>query len=196
MTDDVRLMVVLDPTQEFPLNQNNRFKARLPRPLTLPEGPWAMSLWSLSIPDEAVEQPLGQGTDFMCMFAGIKARLWNARHGKYRSHTANTWVTHVVRLQEAFKTRPKTGVELWQRVHQVVLEQQSHQLGEDKKVSHWEVQQPERWFPTLRWEGEDMILEANRSEHYQPTSRKSQVLISLKIAEAFGFMTFDKVADT
>ena len=81
-------------------------------------------------------------------------------------------------------------------MHQVVLEQQTQKLGEDRKVSNWLVQQPEKWFPTLRWEGEDMILEADRSVHYQPTSRKRQVLISLKIVEAFGFMKYDSVAKT
>ena len=150
-----------------------------------------MSLWSLSVHDGAVEQPLGKDTEFVCSFAGIKARLWNYKNHKYRSHTVNTWITHAARLGEIFKTHPKTGVEMWQRVHQIMLEQQTHDLGEDRKVSNWEVQQPEKWFPTIRWEGEDMILEADRNLFYQPTMRKRQVLISLKIAEIFGFMKQD-----
>ena len=36
-----------------------------------------------------------------------------------------------------------------------------------------------------------MILEADRSLFYQPTARKRQVLISLKIAQLFGFMKQD-----
>ena len=36
-----------------------------------------------------------------------------------------------------------------------------------------------------------MILEAGRNLFYQPTTRKRQVLISLKIAEIFGFMKQD-----
>ena len=72
--DDLRLTVVSDPTQEFPHNQNNRFKVRLPGRLVLPEGPWAMSLWSLSVPDEAVEQTLGQGSDYVSIF-GCHAKI-------------------------------------------------------------------------------------------------------------------------
>ena len=72
-----------------------------------------------------------------------------------------------------------------------MLEQQTHDLGEDRKVSNWRVQQPDKWFPTLRCEGEDMILEADRNVFYQPTARKRQVLISLKIAQLFGFMKQD-----
>ena len=189
--EELRLTVVSDATREFPNNRNNHFKVRLPRPLTLSEEPWAMSLWSLSVPDGAVEQPLGKDTDFVCLFAGIKARLWNVKNSKYRSHTVNTWIQHVARLGEIFKTHPKTGVELWQRVHQIMLEQQTHDLGEDRAMSSWRVQQPEKWFPTLRWEGEDMILEADRSLFYQPTVRKRQVLISLKMADIFGFMKQD-----
>ena len=155
-----------------------------------------MSLWSLSVPDGAVEQPLGKDTEFVCLFAGIKARLWNVKKGKYRSHTVNTWIQHVARLGEIFKTHPKTGVEMWQRVHQIMMEQQTHDLGEDRKVSQWRVQQPDKWFPTVRWEGEDMILEADRSLFYQPTARKRQVLISLKIAKLFGFMKQDPTTKT
>ena len=191
--DELRLTVVSDATQEFPHNQNNRFKVRLPRPLHLPDGPWAMSLWSLSVPDGSVEQPLGKETDLMVFFTGLKARIWNTRHGKYRSHTTNTAVVYPLRLKEAFETHPKMGVELWQRVQQVMLEQQTKQLGADRALSHRLVQQPEKWFPTLRWEGEDMILEANRNLFYQPTTRYSQFVVPLKMAEVFGFMKQDPV---
>ena len=155
-----------------------------------------MSLWSLSVPDGAVEQPLGKSKDLVAYVTGIKARLWNVKNGKYRSHTVNTWTKHVARLGEIFKTHPKTGVEMWQRVHQIMLEQQTHDLQEDRKVSNWRVQQPEKWFPTIRWEGEDMILEADRNVFYQPTVRKRQVLISLKIAQPFGFMKQDPKTET
>ena len=150
-----------------------------------------MSLWSLSVPDGAVEQPLGKRTEFVCLFVGQKARLWNYKNHKYRSHTVNTEIKHVARLGEIFQTHPKTGVELWQRVHHIMMDQQTRQLGADRAVSSWLVQQPEKWYPTLRWEGEDMILEADRTLFYQPTARKRQVLISLKIAQIFGFMKQD-----
>ena len=189
--EDLRLTVVSDATQEFPQNQNNHFKVRLPRPLVLPEGPWAMSLWSLSVPDGAVEQPLGKEKDLLVVFVGVKARIWNYKNSKYRSHTINTHVASVVRLKQVFETHPKTGVELWRRVHQVLMEQQTKQLGADRAVSNWLVQKPEKWYPTIRWEGDDMILEANRSLFYQPTTRYSQFILSLKMAEIFGFMKGD-----
>ena len=150
-----------------------------------------MSLWSLSVPDGAVEQPLGKSNDVTAVFAGQMIRIWNYKNGKYRSHLANKWVSYTMVLKEPFETHPKTGVELWQRVHQIMMEQQTKELGKERALSNWLVQQPETWYPTIRWEGEDMILEANRSLHYQPPSRRSQFILSLKIAEVFGFMKQD-----
>ena len=194
--EDLRLTTVSDATQEFPNNRNNHFKARLPRPLDLPDGPWAMSLWSLSVPDGAVEQPLGKSKDLVAYVTGIKARLWNVKNGKYRSHTVNTHVALDLRLERVFETHPKTGVEMWQRVHQMLMEEQTKDLGADRAVSSWRVQQPEKWYPTIRWEGEDMILEANRTVFYQPTTRSSQFVLSLKIAQLFGFMKQDPTTKT
>ena len=189
--EDLRLTVVSDATLEFPNNRNNHFKVRLPRPLDLSEEPWAMSLWSLSVPDGAVEQPLGKDNDLVIHFYGDLARIWNFKNGKYRSHLLNWHVELFVRMNQVFETRPKTGVAFWQRVHQVVMEEQTKDMAADRAKSNWLVQQPEKWIPTLRWEGEDMILEANRSVFYQPTRRYSRFVLSLKIAEIFGFMKQD-----
>ena len=153
-----------------------------------------MSLWSVSVPDEAMEQLLGQDTDFLCMFGGLKARLWYNVRGKYHSYTTDMWNFHTLTLQKVFRTRPPSGVDLWRRAHQLILEKQTQGLQADKKTSSWQVQQPERWYPTFRWEGEDWIKEADRSVSYNLSSRKSQFLIPLKIAEAFGFMKWDPVA--
>ena len=150
-----------------------------------------MSLWSLSVPDGAVEQPLGKSNDLVDVCAGVKARIWNFRDSKYRSHLINTQVTFILRLGTLFETHPKTGVAFWQRMHQLMMEQQTKDLGADLALSDWRVQQPEKWYPTIRWEGEDMIVEANRTLFYQPTTRYSQFILSLKIAEVFGFMKQD-----
>ena len=164
--DELRLTVVSDATQEFPHNQNNRFKVRLPRPLVLPEGPWAMSLWSLSVPDEAMEQRLGQSTDLACMWAGMTATLWNVQHGKYTSSSTRTWSVHTVTLADVFQTKPRTGVEWWTRLQQIVQEKNTKDLqarmGPYIATPKLRVTQPQAWTPTFRWEGEDLILEASR----------------------------------
>ena len=128
--DDLRLTVVSDATQEFPNNQNNHFKVRLPRPLTLPEGPWAMSLWSLSVPDKTVKQKLSQVCSYVCRVFDVLPRLSNVQGGKYTviEGTNRKWISHDMKLSEAFGTRPKTGVEFWRRVHQLMDEHRTKDL--------------------------------------------------------------------
>ena len=197
--DDLRLTVVSDPTQEFPHNQNNHFKVRLPRPLTLPEGPWAMSLWSLSVPDEAVEQKLGQGADTVCRFSDILVRLWNIRGGKYTDIGGeDKWVNYLVTLTDAVATRPKTGVEFWTRVHQRIQEIRTLKLQTQLEKDHvadptLRVLQPQAWIPTFRWEGDDWILEANKGVPYDPKAQGLPFALPLKIAQAFGFIKQDPV---
>ena len=192
--DDLRLTVVSDATQEFPHNQNNRFKARLPRPLTLPEGPWAMSLWSLSVPDEAVEQALGQGSDYVCRFSDVIPRLSMVQGGKYTKITNEDdhWVSMFITLTDAFTTRPKTGVEFWTRVHQRIDEIRTRKLQtEFEKNTAVRLQQPLAWTPTFRWEGDDWILQANKIVPHDNNTHGHPFALSLKIAHAFGFVKQD-----
>ena len=195
MTDDLRLTVVSDETAEFSNNKNNSFKVRLPRPLTLPNGPWATSLWTLSVPDDAVEQKLGKGTDFFCTFGGHLAQMWNVKNGKYSSITARSWSYHIMYVQDVFTSRPKSGVDLWKRVHQLILETQTTKLQEKMNfhpsIQNWRVQQPQAWFPTFRWEGEDLIKEADRSVTYSPTDIKTQFTMPLKVCESLGLFKFN-----
>ena len=155
-----------------------------------------MSLWSLSVPDGAVEQPFGKSNDITAAFVGQLARLWNVRNGKYRSHLVNGEVVLIERMSQVFETSPKTGVAFWQRVHQLLMEEQTKDMAADRAKSNWRVQQPEKWIPTIRWEGDEMILEANRNVFYQPATRKSQFILPLTIAEIFGFMKQDPTTKT
>ena len=46
-----RLTLISDKTKEYPHNQNNSFKVRLPVRLNLEGNNWQASLWSMSVPD-------------------------------------------------------------------------------------------------------------------------------------------------
>lgn len=51
--NEFRFTLVSDPTDEFPKNQNNNFKVRLPNLTQSPVGEnWKASLWGLSVADE------------------------------------------------------------------------------------------------------------------------------------------------
>ena len=191
--EDLRLTVVSDATQEFPNNQNNHFKVRLPRPLHLPEGPWAMSLWSLSVPDDTVEQTLGQGSDTVCSLAEIHVRLSNVQGGKYTAiEGEDAWIKYKILLTDVMVTRPKTGVAFWTRVHQRINEIRALKLQtEFEKDTSKRVQQPQAWSPTFRWEGDDFILQANKGAHYEGRTHGFPFFIARKIAQAFGFVKQD-----
>ena len=194
--DDLRLTVVSDATQEFPNNQNNHFKVRLPRPLTLPEGPWAMSLWSLSVPDETVEQKLGQGSDYVCRFTDVMPRLFYMQGGKYTTIKLSGWFRENFTLTDVIATRLKTGVEFWRRVQQVMDELRTKRLGKEfiseyVKDSAVRLQQSQAFASTFRWEGDDWILQANKRAPYDQQIHGHPFAISLKIAQAFGFVKQD-----
>ena len=50
--EEFRITLIRDPTKEFPDNQNNKFKIRLPTLIDLPGDTWKATLWSLSVLDE------------------------------------------------------------------------------------------------------------------------------------------------
>ena len=196
--EELRLTVTSTPTLEFPQNQNNKFKVRLPRPLVLPDGPWALSLWSLSVPDEAVEDKLGQGSDYVCRFTNVLPRLFYMQGGKYTTIKLIGWFNDDFRLSEVMTTKPKTGVEFWRRVEHVMDELRTKRMrnafiSEYVKDSAVRLQQAQAYTPTFRWEGEDWILQANKGAPYDQHIQGHPFAISLKIAQAFGFVKQDPI---
>ena len=153
-----------------------------------------MSLWSLSVPDESVEQKLGQGSDYVCRFSDVVPRLSNVQGGKYTQieGTNDTWINQNITLAEAFATQPKTGVEFWTRVLQRVDELRTSKLqSEFEKNTSKRVQQPLAFTPTFRWEGEDWILQAHKIVPYDVNTHGHPFAFDLKIAQAFGFAKQD-----
>ena len=152
-----------------------------------------MSVWSMSVPDEAVEQKLGQGTDIVCAVADVVPRLSNIQGGKYtviEGHGA--WFIHNVTLTEAMATKPKTGVEFWTRALQRIQELRTRKLRtEFEKDTSKRVQEPNNLNPTFRWEGDDLVLQANKVEPYDARALGFPWFITYKIAQAFGFAKQD-----
>lgn len=70
MSPPQRFTFVSDPTDEYPDNKNNSFKVRLPTRLNLPGDNRYVSLWSVSVLDEAfsnntvLNDPQAQVVDF------------------------------------------------------------------------------------------------------------------------------------
>ena len=152
-----------------------------------------MSLWSLSVPDGAVENKLGQGTDTVCLAADVVSRLSNVQGGKYTAIEGNTsWIMHKVTLADTMVTKPKTGVEFWTRAPQRLEELRRNTLQtEAEKDTTKRVQETLHWNPTVRWEGDDLILQANKGATYDDRAQGFPWFIPYKIAQAFGFAKQD-----
>ena len=155
-----------------------------------------MSLWSLSVPDETVEDKLCQVCDYVARTFEVLPRLSNVQGGKYTviEGTNNKWVSHDVKINRVLETRPKTGVEFWRRVEQFLDEQNTKDLQTTfEKDTSKRVQQPLAFRPTFRWEGDDWILQANRMVPYDVNTHGHPFALDLKIAQAFGFAKQDPV---
>ena len=57
MANEVRVVLVSDPTPEFPKNKNNSFKVRLPIQLPLTGPGWKVALHSISLPHTTHRYP-------------------------------------------------------------------------------------------------------------------------------------------
>ena len=95
-----------------------------------------------------------------------------------------------------FTIRPKTGVEFWTRVHQRIDERRTSKLRtefetEFAKDTAVRVQQRLAFTPTFRWEGDDWILQANKLVPFDNNMHGVPFALSLKIAQAFGFVKQD-----
>ena len=97
-------------------------------------------------------------------------------------------------MTDAFAGRPKTGVEFWTRMHQRIQEHRTLQLQTElEKDTSKRVQQLQAWIPTFRWEGDDWILQANQMVPFTFKTHGFPFAISLKMAQAFGFVKQDPI---
>ena len=153
-----------------------------------------MSLWSLSVPDESVEDKLCQVCGYVARVFDVLPRLSNVQGGKYTviEGTNNKWISHDLKISEVLGTRPKTGVEFWKRVVQFIDERRTKDLQTAfEKDTSKRVQQPLMFTPTFRWEGDDLILQAHKIATYDVNTHGHPFAFDLQIAQAFGFVKQD-----
>ena len=198
-----RLTFISDPTQEFPHNTNTNFKVRLPLPLRL-EGQWDASLWSLSVPDQELQnKTLFQDTSQVILdFKFTIYRLSGNVGGKYDTLTLsakNETLTVKDVLNES--TPAQTGVEFWQNCIRVMDETVMREMLEVKTdYSDYPVAVPQAWKPTFKWDGDDLVLEAVSKDNVVTSGASptpySWFAMSDSLAVAFGFIQYSKVFNT
>ena len=198
-----RFTFISDPTQEFPNNTNTKFKVRLPLPLQL-EGQWEASLWSLSVPDQELENKIVfQDTSQTILdfkFTIYRLDGHDSRTRKYSSVTVKA-VNETLSVKDVMNesTPAQTGVEFWQNCVRMMDETAVREMLEVKTdYSDYPVAVPEAWKPTFKWEGEDLVLEAVAKDNVVDSSNTpySWLAMSTKLAEAFGFIRYSTLFNT
>ena len=195
-----RFTFISDPTAEFPNNTNQKFKVRLPVPLRL-EGPWDASLWSLSVPDQQLQnKTLFKDTSQVILdFKFTLYKLSGLNQGKYQSLT-NVPKNETLTVKDVMNdsTPAQTGVEFWQNCIRMIDEPIMREALEVKTDdANLPVAIPQAWKPTFKWDGEDLVLEAVSKDNVVTSGASptpySWFAMSDSLAEAFGFIKFSKV---
>ena len=200
-----RFTFISDPTQEYPNNTNTKFKVRLPLPLQL-EGQWEASLWSLSVPDQELENKIVfQDTSQVILdfkFTIYRLGGWSSSARKYTSINTKA-VNETLSVKDVMNesTPAQTGVEFWQNCIRMMDETVVREMLEVKTdYSSVPVAVPQAWKPTFKWDGDDLTLEAVSKDNVVTSGANptpySWFAMSTKLAESFGFIQYSKLFNT
>jgi len=191
-----RYTFISDPTDEFPNNQNNSFKVRLPTQLQLPGEHWYVSLWSMSVPDDKFTTQFLFGSIKYVLDVSMtfyKLDQYNPVSAKYNRITTNHQSSKVTIANVFSKASPvKTGVDFWRNV-QLEMDQtiQKKMYNEVKLASASGIYHglPNHWKPTMEWDGEDFIVPAvDQTALLDNNQTTSSFGIQLDVAEKLGFI--------
>ena len=200
MSSIQRLMLISDPTDEFPKNANNSFKVRLPERLTLPGDRWHATLLSMSVPDQGQSNRV-IATDPHTIVIQFNITFLTRKfiNRLYRRVSFQTKECHV-KLEEIMTSKqPVTSGNLfWQRVMQEVHNKSMQQLMVEQKYA-WTHERDERtqvslkknWIPMMTWKDNALILPAVREGellNFTKTKALTTFAIHLGVAEKFGFI--------
>ena len=197
-----RFTFISDPTAEFPNNTNQKFKVRLPLPLRL-EGQWDASLWSLSVPDQELQnKTLFQDTSQVILdfkFTIYRLSGWSNAQKKYQTLVTvpkNETLTVKDVMNES--TPAQTGVEFWQNCVRMMDETVMREALEVKTdYASVPVAVPQAWKPTFKWDREDLVLEAVSEDNVVTSGASptpySWFAMSDSLAVAFGFIQYSKL---
>ena len=136
--------------KEFPNNQVNWFKNRIPHPLRLTDGNWQVGLSSISIPDKSVHL-----THF---FKDPEHYLWGM--GCYYKDSTNTFVAKNVqiRMTDLKKTLSIVDGVSFMKAILYYFDKQFTELYQTK-YGYTASDTNKTTIPIFKWEGEDVLLD-------------------------------------
>ena len=145
-----RIVVLSDPSKEFPDNTTKAFKACLPQEVRF-EGPWEVGLTSISMPDV--------GVDLQTLLAKDTTKIISVKYealhmGSNVRHVHTSYVTRAVLEKKG--GRIVNGVGFMKALVREIEHRISYDVQAHRDIVA-EVADSHR--PTFRWEGEVLVLE-------------------------------------
>ena len=196
--EEFRITLISDPTKEFPDNQNNKFKVRLPSLIDLPGDTWKASLWSLSVPDE------GQSSHIIASDPHTRLVTFSFTFTKRNQVGTDHWQigwekkTGHVELENVMSKQRSvvSGVQFWNNIIASVDQKAMtdiHTASNTWKETNGNaaiVSLKKEWKPTFRWDKDDLVLEAVPKYDVVTTNKEalSTFSIHLNLALMFGFV--------
>ena len=202
-----RLTLISDATKEYPQNQNNSFKIRLPVRLNLEENNWQASLWSLSVPDVGHRSSViasDEDTDIL-KFSYTLSKRYTEKAGRENSDWKIDFTTEEseVTLKNVMNSDYPvwSGQQLWTNI---VTDMEKTMMEDVKETSdswktdkgNWAtVSLKSSWKPNFEWRDNTLMLKKEaREDVYARTDGKgtitplSSVGIQCSFAKKFGLV--------
>ena len=197
-----RITLISDATKEYPENQNNNFKVRLPVRLNLEGNNWQASLWSLSVPDVGHSSSViasDEDTDILKFSYTLSKRYKESSVWKIKFSTEES----SVKLKNVMNTSYPvwSGQQLWTNI---VTDMENTMMAHVKETSdtwkgdkgNWAtVSLKTSWKPNFEWRDNTLILKkVAREDVYARADGKgtivplSSVGIQCSFAEKFGLV--------
>ena len=142
-----RIVVLSDPSKEFPGNKTNSFKSRLPREVQF-EGDWEVGLTSISMPDRGLDLRsfLSEGASVV----RLRYQLLDESRNSRTTRVEDVWRNNIVKNASIIVD----GVGLMKAL---INEIEWEIIGTLQGIANGVVEDARR--PTFRWKGEMAILE-------------------------------------
>ena len=174
-------------TAEFPTNNANRFKNRLPYPLRFNESEWKVGLTSITYPLNS--HRTFQPDDLLCR---IK---WVMKSMDIRDNVVVNTYTFEFKGQDLLQARDvisggKSLMKYMVNRYETYLRQHVTDKGDSLISINGE---EKKFYPVFRWEGDDLILDNSRTFLNVGNGRKRpEVLFGTKLVEAMDWIRKDR----
>ena len=178
-------------TAEFPSNQPNHFKNRMPYPLQFREPGWKVGLVNISYPippskPQSHQTHTFQPDDLICRFKWVMKSLDIRDNVVVNTYTFELKGKDLIQAKD-FITGGKSLMKYIVNRYETYLRQNVSDKSDTLLTSDGD-----KFYPVFRWDGDDLILDnTNTFLKESGTRKRPEVLFGTKLAEAMNWIEKD-----